>query len=405
MPLYDFVAKSLDGRVVKGEMDGDSDAEIRIKLRAKQLVPVKLEPKGAESRRRPAAARGVRGRVKLKDLQVFTRQFAVLIGAGVPIMQSLEALVKGSANPILRKGLNGVAQEVSKGKHLAEAMSRFPMIFDRLYINLVRAGEEAGALDTVLDRLAVYIEKSVGLRGKVMGAMWYPAVIIVVAAGVIAAIMIKVIPKFMEMFKSSGKELPMLTQMVVNASHFMSENWYLILLGIAALIFGFFQFRQTKLGTELTDRAFIRIPLFGELLLKAGIARLSRTLSTLLASGVGILEALEIGARVSGNWELEHAIRRSKDSIAKGKGIAGPLSQEPIIPGMVVTMISIGEQTGALDTMLGKIADFYEGEVDNAVSALTSIIEPLLMVFLGGIIAVIVIAMYLPIFDMAGNVG
>jgi type IV pilus assembly protein PilC len=284
-------------------------------------------------------------------------------------------------------------------------LKKHPKIFDDLFVNLVAAGEVGGILDTILQRLATFIEKSEDLKSKIKGAMTYPIVVVAIAIIVIAVILIFVIPVFQEMFASFGSALPLPTQMVVNMSNFMKSNFIWIFLAIAALIFAYKQYRNSKGGRKTTDTLFLKLPIFGDLLKKTAVARFTRTLGTMLASGVPILDSLEIVAKTAGNIVIEEIIYDVRSSIAEGQTIAEPLSENDIFPGMVTQMISVGEATGALDTMLNKVADFYDKEVDTAVDALTSMLEPLLMLFLGGAIGGLVIAMYLPIFSMAGAVG
>ncbi|MGE0762250.1 MAG: type II secretion system F family protein [Bdellovibrionales bacterium] len=403
MSSYEFQAKSSDGRTVKGELDAANETEARVKLRAQKLIPLTVAPKGA-TKRQAVAAKGSRVKVKPKDLQVFTRQFAVLVGSGVPILQSLEAMAAGGRSPNITIAVRGVYEAVSRGRPLAEAMAAYPGAFDRLYVNLVRAGEEGGVLDTVLNRLAEYIEKSVKLRGKITGALWYPAAIIAVAILVISGIMIFVIPSFVKMFSQSGQELPALTQFVIDVSNVFKNYWWAMLGVTIGTVFGLKSYYETDDGRKVIDRVLIEIPLFGTLIQRGAIARVSRTLSTLLGAGVRIMDALDIAGATAGNWVIEKALIDAKDVVSRGRALAEPLSKVKYFPSMVTQMISIGEQTGNIDTMLSKVADFYEDEVEAAADAMTSMIEPLLMVFLGGIIAVIVIAMYLPVFSLAGAV-
>jgi type IV pilus assembly protein PilC len=400
MARFSFEATAANGKEFRGEIEAASEAEARIKLRAQRLVPRKVVAKQAKS----TVKRGGRG-VKPKDLQIFTRQLATLLASGIPIIQSLDVLARSSRSPALNTALIDVVASVSTGKRFAEALADHPRVFDRFYVNMVRAGEEAGGLDLILTRLAVYIEKSVKIQGKIKGAMMYPAVIILVATGVISAILIFVIPKFVELFANMKQELPALTQMVVKASHFFVQNWYFIFGGIALAVYGFKEWKQTEDGRKLWDKFVIRTPIMGDLAQKGAVARFTRTLATLLGSGVGIMEAIEICSKVVGNVVIEEALMRARDAISEGKSITVPLQKEKYMPAMVVQMMSVGEQTGNLDQMLNKIADFYEDEVDVAVGALTAIMEPMLMVGLGGIIAVLVLAMYLPIFNMASAAG
>jgi type IV pilus assembly protein PilC len=405
MGLFEFQAKTDDGRVVKGELEAANEAEARIRMRAQRLTPLRIDVKkvagkGFDITKMFAFGDGV----SLKDLQVFTRQFAVLVGAGVPIVQSLEAMSRGARSPGMTKILQGVCQDVERGRRLAESLATRPTVFDRLYVNLVRAGEEGGVLETVLNRLAEYIETSVKLRAKVKGALFYPMAIVVVAFIVIAFIMVFVVPKMSAMFTQSGQELPALTLFVVNTSNFFQHYWYIMIATIVAIPLTVKTYYDTDDGRKVLDAVFIEIPVFGDLIKKNAIARFSRTLSTLLSSGVRIIDALDISSATAGNWMIEKALIETKDAVSRGKTLAEPLAKIPYFPNMVTQMISIGEQTGNIDQMLGKVADFYEDEVVNATDAMTSLLEPILMVVLGGIIAVIVIAMYLPIFNMANTI-
>lgn len=406
MATFEFQAKSEDGRIVKGELDAANEAEARIRMRAQRLTPLRLEQKrggGAAGAAKKFALFG--DSVSQKDLQVFTRQFAVLVSAGVPIVQSLEAMAKGARSAGMTNVLRAVTADVERGRRLADALGAKPAVFDRLYINLVRAGEEGGVLETVLNRLAAYIETSVKLKGKVKSALVYPIAIVVVAIIVISFIMVFVVPKMSAMFIQSGQQLPALTQWVINASNFFQKYWYVIIATLVAVPMGGKAYYDTENGRKVMDAIFIELPVFGDLIKKGAIARFARTLSTLLASGVRIIDALEISSATTGNWVIEKALLETKEQVSRGKTLAEPLGKIPYFPNMVTQMISIGEQTGNIDAMLSKVADFYEDEVENATDAMTSLMEPILMVVLGGIIAVIVVAMYLPIFNMANTIG
>lgn len=405
MGLFEFQAKTDDGRVVKGELEAANEAEARIRMRAQRLTPLRIDAKKVAGQGFDITKLMAFGdSVSLKDLQVFTRQFAVLVGAGVPIVQSLEAMSKGARSVGMTNILRQVTQDVERGRRLAEALAARPAVFDRLYVNLVRAGEEGGVLETVLNRLAEYIETSVKLRGKVKGALFYPGAIVCVAIIVISFIMVFVVPKMSAMFVQSGQELPALTTMVVNASNFFQHYWYIMIATMVAVPLTVKMYYDTDDGRKVLDAVFIEIPVFGDLIKKNAIARFSRTLSTLLSSGVRIIDALDISSATAGNWMIERALLETKDAVSRGKTLAEPLAKIPYFPNMVTQMISIGEQTGNIDSMLAKVADFYEDEVVNATDAMTSLLEPILMVVLGGVIAIIVVAMYLPIFNMASTV-
>ncbi len=399
MAKYRFEAKGLNGKEFKGEIEASNETEARVKLRAQRMMPLKVVPAAKAPKKKSAAG------ISAKELQIFTRQLATLLSSGVPILQSMETLSNGSKSPGLKTALTQISEDVSQGKRFGDAVGMHPKVFDRFYVNMVLAGEESGNLDQILNRLALYIEKSVKIQGKVKGALAYPIGILSVAMLVVAGLLVFVIPKFKTMFEGSGQELPGLTKIVVAMSEAFISYWYVIIGGIVALVYGMIAYYKSPRGREVMDAIFIELPLTGDLMVKSGVARFTRTLSTLLSSGVGIIEALEISSRTVGNHVLERAIMRAKDAISEGKSLTVPLAKEKHIPHMVTQMIGVGEQTGALDTMLGKVADFYEDEVDVAVGALTSMMEPIMMVILGGIVGFFVIAMYLPIFSMASTAG
>lgn len=399
MAKFIYEARSANGQNTRGEIDAINEIDARNKLRSQRVVPLKLVPKQVAMKVMVNV-----GKAKAKDLQIFTRQLATLLGSGIAILQSLEVLSQGIRETPITKACKLIIASLSQGRKLADSLAEHPGVFDKFYVNMVGAAEKSGQLDMVLNRLAVYIEKSVKIQGKIKGAMTYPAAIVFVALGVISCIMIFVIPKFQSLFNGAGQKLPAITLMVVHCSDFFVHYWWAVFGAIIAAVFALREAYRTPGGREQIDGILLQTPVFGSLIQKGAIAKFTRTLSTLLSSGVGIIEALDIASRVVGNVQIEKAIIRARDSISEGKTIVAPLSKEKYMPQMVVQMIGVGEQTGNLDQMLGKIADFYEDEVDVAVSALTSVIEPILMVVLGGIVAVVVIAMYLPIFQMAGAV-
>lgn len=400
MAKFSFQAKAANGRDMRGEIDAATEVEARVKLRAQRLVPIKVVPKS-----KTAAAPKGGARVKPKDLQIFTRQLATLISSGVPILQAIDVLGRGARSPGLVFALREIASAISAGRRLGDAVADHPKVFDRFYANMVRAGEESGSLDQILLRQAAYIEKSVKIQGKIKGAMVYPAAIVIVTIGVVSGLLIFVIPGFQKIFADTGQDLPGLTQLVVNMSNFFMSYWWAIFGGLIGAVVALVAYYRSPDGRKVCDRILIDVPVLGDLIQKGGIARFTRTLSTLLASGVDILEALEISSRTVGNWVIERAIMKARDSLTEGKSLTVPFSAEKYMPSMVTQMIGVGEATGNLDSMLGKIADFYEDEVDVAVGALTSLMEPILMVVLGGIVAFFVVAMYLPIFNMAGAVS
>ena len=405
MPTFIFQARGENGQSVKGEIDASTEMEARVRLRAQKLNPIKIENKATMKAQSMAFQFGNSEKVSNKDLSIFTRQFAVLVSAGVPIVQSLQAMSSGARSPALTNVLLFVVEEVERGRRLAEALALKPKVFDRMYVNLVRAGEESGSLDIILNRLADYLDTSVKLRNKVVSAMWYPAAIVVVAIVVVSAILIFVVPKLAGMYTSSGQELPWLTQKVIDVSNLVKNYWYLIFSVLGAIPVLTKMYYETDEGRKNLDSIMIDLPVIGTLIQKSGIARFSRTLSTTLSSGVRIIDALEIASATAGNYVLEKALGDTRDAVSRGKTLAEPINKIKYVPKMVAQMISIGEQTGNMDKMLGKIADFYEDEVENAAAAMTSLMEPILMVVLGTIVAIIVVAMYLPIFSMANVVG
>lgn len=405
MAKYSYQAKNLNGQVTNGEIDAFNETEVRTRLRQMHLEVVKVNSKGAMGAMKNVGGGLFVSKVKMKDLQIFTRQFATLINSGIPVVDALKILSEGLRSGILKDAALKVKKSIEQGKKLSDSMATVPNVFDRFYSNMVHAGEEAGILDGILARLATYMEKNDKIKQQVKGAMVYPAVIVVVAMFVIAAILVFIIPKFQEFFNQAGKEPPLLTTMVVALSNTMIKFWYVLIGATAAAPFVIKAYLNTPGGKATFETFIFKAPIFGEIVRKSAVARMTRTLGTLLSSGVGLIEAIEIAARTSGNIVVERSLIRCKDSVLQGKAFATPLARDKVFPDMVVQMIAVGEQSGTLDTMLNKIADFYEDEVETAVKALTSLIEPLLMVVLGGIIAILVVAMYLPIFSMAGNVG
>jgi type IV pilus assembly protein PilC len=402
MPVYVWVAETKRGRKLKGEIDAANEtiALNQLKKRNFKVRKLKLKPKDLL-----ASISFLKPKVTNKDIVIFTRQFSTMIDAGLPLVQGLTILAEQSENPTFKTILKEITKDVEGGSTLAEAMKKHPKVFDDLFVNLVAAGEVGGILDTILRRLATFIEKAEKLKSQVKGALTYPAVVVGIAIIVISVILVFVIPVFEDMFKSFGSALPAPTQFVVDMSRFMKGNIHWVLLAFGALIYGLKRYRRTTSGRKQIDTLLLKLPVFGELLKKTAVARFTRTLGTMIGSGVPILDALEIVARTAGNVVIEEIIYEVRSSIAEGQTIAEPLSENDIFPGMVIQMISVGEATGALDSMLEKIADFYDDEVDAAVAALTSMLEPLLMLFLGGSIGGLVIAMYLPIFGMAAAMG
>ena len=401
MPIFVWKGRSASGAVQTGELVAENQQEVFAALRAKKIIPTSVRPKPKEIGL--AFLKG--GRLGTRDLSIFTRQFATMINAGLPLMQCLEIQSQQTDNPGFKKVLRQIMEDVEGGATLAEALRRQKGSFSTLYVNMVEAGETGGALDVILVRLANYLEKAAALARKIKGAMIYPVMIISVAVVAVGVILIAVIPIFAQLFSEFGAELPLPTRIVIGLSDILRRYSWIFLIFTIALVVGIKMTYQRDAGKLAIDKALLRMPVVGDLIRKTAIARFSRTLSTLLASGVPILDALETTAKTAGNKVVENAVRAARSSISEGETIAGPLSKEAVFPPMVVQMISIGEATGGLDDMLSKIADFYDTEVDAAVENLTSALEPIIMVFLGTVIGGIVIAMYLPIFKIATIVG
>ena len=402
MPTYVWAGRTRKGRALKGQLDAADERIARIQLRRRNIEVTKLKPKAKDLFENVSF---LQPKVKAKDVVVFTRQFSTMIDAGLPLVQGLTMLAEQNQNRTFKRILNEVTKDVEGGSTLADALNKHPRVFDSLFVNLVAAGEVGGILDTILQRLAAYIEKAEKLKSQIKGALTYPAVVVSIAIIVIAVIMIFVIPVFQDMFSSFGKALPGPTQLVVNMSDFTKSNIHYMILAVILFVFVFRRYRRTSGGRRNVDSILLRLPILGELVRKVAVARFTRTLGTMIKSGVPILDALEITARTAGNVIVEEVVMDARASIAEGQTIAEPLSESIIFPGMVTQMISVGESTGALDAMLEKIADFYDDEVDATVAAMTSMLEPLLMLFLGGSIGGLVIAMYLPIFQMAAAMG
>jgi type IV pilus assembly protein PilC len=382
-------------------MTAKSNAEVTNRLREQNITASKVKKKPTSI----TISLPAMGGISRRTLVIFTRQFATMIDAGLPLVQCLEILAAQEPNKTFQKTLYDIKASVESGSTFAEALRRHPKIFDTLYVNLVAAGEVGGILDTILNRLATYIEKAAKLRRKIRGAFTYPIAIFVVAILVTIILLWKVIPTFENMFKNMGQsELPGPTQFVLDLSDWFLSNWYVLFGVLLAVVFGFAYALRTQTGREFWDAFILKTPLFGPLVRKAAVAKFTRTLGTMVASGVPILDGLEIVARASGNKTVEHGILYVRDRIAEGRSVAEPLAEVGIFPSMVVQMIAVGESTGAMDTMLHKIADFYEEEVDVAVENLTSLLEPLMMVFIGGIVGGLLIAMYLPIFNVAETI-
>ncbi len=399
--VFAWEARTRNGEVKKGEMEGGSSEAVENRLKSLGLTPTKVRKKSALDMN--LTLPGVGG-VTGKDILVFTRQFATMIDAGLPLVQCLEILGGQEPNPAFKKVIFAIKTKVESGSTFADALKDHPKVFDELYTQLCAAGEVGGILDNILNRLAAYREKSEKLKRKVKSAMTYPAIVIIVAICVTALLLLKVTPVFAEMFADFGSALPAPTQFVVNLSEWLQAWIFHILGGIVALTVGFIAFYRNKKGRRICDKVFLFTPIFGPVLRKVAVARFTRTLGTMISSGVPILDALDVTAKTAGNRTVEDGIYYVRTKISEGKNIAGPLQETGVFPSMVVQMIGVGEATGAMDTMLNKIADFYDDEVDTAVAGLTAMIEPLLMVFLGVVVGGFLISMYLPIFSIAGAI-
>lgn len=399
MPNFEWKGKNRAGQATSGTLTAESKAAVVAVLRKEQITVTSIREKGKE-----VAIPRLRGvGVNQKELAIFTRQFSVMIDAGLPLVQCLEVLGSQQENRTFQRIILQVRQDVEAGATLSEAMKKHSTVFDDLYTNMVAAGEAGGILDTILQRLAQYIEKSVKLRAQVRSAMIYPIAVLVIAAVVVMIILWKVIPTFAALFSSLGAELPLPTRITIMLSNFVVRMGWLIIVFVVAIYYLIRQYHKTENGRRTIDGIILKMPVLGVLFKKIAIARFTRTLGTLITSGVPILDGLEITAKTAGNAVVEDAIMATRKSIEAGKSIADPLKGSDIFPAMVVQMISIGEQTGALDAMLNKIADFYEEEVDRAVEGLVSLLEPLMIAFLGVLIGGIVVSMYLPIFDLVNK--
>jgi type IV pilus assembly protein PilC len=401
MPTFSYSARNVTGTIQQGEIELPTRQEVVGWLRGQKLIPVRIEQKkGSALTMDLKFGTGI----KTRDIVIFTRQFATMINAGLPLVQSLDILAKQSENKSLASVTEQVQRDVESGNTLADSLRKHPKVFSDLYVNMVAAGEVGGILDVILLRLATFLEKNDALNRKIKGAMVYPAVIFVVAIAAVATLLIVVIPTFQEMFEGAGVALPGPTLFVIFLSELLQNYWYMFVIGIVAAVFMVRQTYKTDGGQLAIDRMLLRLPILGQLLRKTAVARFTRTLGTLVSSGVSILDGLEITARTAGNRVIQDAVMESRSSIAGGETIAEPLKRSGVFPPMVVQMINVGEQTGGLDEMLSKIADFYDEEVDQAVEALLSALEPVMIVFLGGIVGGMIVAMYLPIFDMINAV-
>jgi type IV pilus assembly protein PilC len=398
MPVYTYSARTISGELKRDQIDVPNRDDVIAFLRAQKLIPVSVreKPKGLNMT--------IGGRMKSRDLVIMTRQFATMINAGLPLVQALDILVKQSDNKMLQSSLEGVLHDVESGNTLADALRQHPKIFSHLYVNMVAAGETGGILDTILLRLSVFLEKTEALARKVKGAMIYPGVIGFVAGSAIVILLLFVIPTFQTMFQSFDQQLPLPTRIVIGMSAFLQSYWWALLAGSIGFVWLFRRWLATSNGRLLFDRVLLRVPILGTLARKSAVARFTRTLGTLLSSGVSILDGLEITAKTSGNRVIHDAIMNSRSSIAGGESISEPLRQSGVFPPMVTQMINVGEETGDLDGMLSKVADFYDEEVDVAVESLLKAMEPAMIVILGTVVGGMIVAMYLPIFGIINTI-
>lgn len=402
MPVFIWEGTTRKDEVKKGEMEAVDELAVRGLLRRQGFKSIEIRKKPKDL---AEYIPFLTGRIKEKNVVVFCRIFSTMINAGLPLIQCLDLLAQQEDNKVFAKIIRKIKEDIEGGTSLTDALKKYPKVFDELFVNLIAAGEAGGILDVVLARLSNYMEKAMKLKSKVKGAMTYPIAVLVISSGVVALLLIKVIPVFQKMFEGSGAQLPGPTAMLIAASEFARSYWWLVLGVLILMVFAFNRFYKTDKGRWTVDFLLLKLPIFGELLKKVAVAKFSRTLSTMLSSGVPILEGLAIVSKTSGNVVVEAALMKTRQSISEGQSIAEPLEQAKIFPPMVVQMIAVGEATGALDAMLSKIADFYDDEVDAAVSAMMTLMEPAMIVFLGGVVGGMIIAMYLPIFKLASVVG
>lgn len=403
MPVYQYVARTHQGKMVTGKTEAADESAVARILREQSLIPTSIEIGAAAKPTK--ASRGKGGAIKIEDIVIMSRQFATMIRAGLPLMEVLNILAEQSDKERIKKILTQVERDVETGASLTEAIQKHPQMFNVFFVSMVKAGEAAGMLDTILDQVATYLEKVASIQRKVKSAVMYPAVVSFVAIAISIFMMVKIVPVFSDIFDGLGAELPAMTKVTVFISDTLRYNALVLVLSIAGVVLLIWQAGKTKTGRFLIDKYKLKMPVFGPLFMKVSVARFTRTLGTLIRSGVNILAALDIVAKTANNVVIEAEVLRTRASIQSGESIAGPLKEGAVFPTMVVRMIDVGERTGALETMLSKIADFYEDQVDTAVDGLTSLIEPLLICFLGLVVGFIAISMFLPMFKMIDHVG
>jgi type IV pilus assembly protein PilC len=407
MPVFAYEGRTAGGDTRRGQLEAADAESARSRLRQMSIQPTSLKKAGGmgDMKLSIPTPNFLKPKVGTKDLVVFVRQFATMIDSGLPLVQCLDIQAKQAPNPTFREQLTVIKEQVESGSTFADALKKYPNTFDDLFRNMIAAGEVGGILDTILNRLAQFMEKNEKLKRQIKGAMMYPTIVVIAASIVVTLLLLFVVPTFEEMFAEMGQTLPMPTQVLINTSKWLQSNWIFLGLGVAGVIFGFRTFYRTARGEIMVDGFMLKLPVFGDLLTKVAVARFCRTLGTMIASGVPILEALDICSRTAGNKVIENAVIKVRDAISEGRTIAEPLAETKMFPDMVCQMISVGEATGALDVMLNKVADFYEDEVDQAVENMTSMMEPIIIVGLGVVLGSVVIALYMPIFTMGAGIG
>lgn len=399
MPQFKYRVRNAEGRVLEGSIEAGSEDEAKAVLRGRKFTILEVSKAATVGMFRKGP------KVKQEEVVLFSRQLATMVAAGLPIVQAISIIADQAESKGFKQVLTQVRDDVSSGSSFPEALAKHPQVFSQLYVNMVRAGDAGGSLETILERLSTYLEKAQVLQGKIKSAMMYPAVIATVAIGVVGFLLVKVIPSFREVFSSFGATLPLPTRIILAVSDFLQARWYVILAVIGGTVFGLTALRRTEGGARAIDAFMLKLPIFGVLLRKVAVSNFARTLGTLQSSGVAILDGLEIVAKTSGNKVIEAAILQARGKIREGEEIAAPLKATGVFPPMVIQMISAGQETGKLDEMLKRIADFYDQEVDVAVEGLMKLIEPLMMVFLGGAVGTIVLGMFMPMFEMSSMAG
>ena len=398
MPTYKYTAKDQDARTITGKIVADDQNFVIDELRKRKLIIISVEEDKKAANK--AAAPQRQKKIKAEDLIIFSRQLATMVDAGIPIIQALDALHEQTINPSFKKVIGTIRDDIQLGSSLSASFSKHPRVFDTLYVNMIRVGETGGVLTAILDRISSYLEKTAALLRKVQAALVYPSVIVFMAIVITVVLLVKVVPTFASIYDGLGQELPFMTKMLINFSKNLQKTIIFYILGLGTFGFFIYRFQRTEQGAVIIDRFKLKLPIFGDLICKVAISRFSRTLATLMQSGVPILESLDIVGKTSGNKVVEKVIDEVKGSVREGQGIGGPLSKSEVFPPMVVRMITIGEKSGQLEKMLSKISEFYDDQVDAAVTGLTSLIEPLIIGFLGIVVGFIVIALFMPILNI-----